>query len=97
MNGESPISRRLFSKVVACTVLTGSVVEAAVQETQTTTGLSDETALTLLKHIGYEPTLPDEMRALKPMLETTLRDLQTIREFRLPIALEPAFVFHPER
>src|SRR5688572_11832900 len=97
MNVKKPMSRRLFSKVVAGTVLTGSVLEAAVQENRTTGGLSDETALTLLRHIGYEPTLPDELRTLKPMLEGVIRDLQIIRDFELPIALEPAFVFHAER
>lgn len=83
--------------MIAGTLLTGSVLEAAVQETEKSGGLSDDTALTLLKHIGYEPTLPDEMKTLKPMLESTLRDLKTIRDFQLPIALEPAFVFRPDR
>ena len=53
--------------------------------------------MTLLDHMGYRPTLPDEMKTLKPMLETTIRDIQKIREFQLPISLEPAFVFHPDR
>jgi hypothetical protein len=92
-----PISRREFSMLVAGSILSGSVLEAAVQETRQTGGLSDATAMTLLEHIGYKPTLPDEMKTLKPMLETTIRDLQRIRDFQLPIALEPAFVFHPDR
>ena len=94
---KKPISRRSFSKIIAGSFLTGSVVEAAVQEQQRTGTLSDDTAMTLLDHLGYKPTLPDEMKTLKPMLETTIRNLQTIRDFQLPIALEPAFVFHPER
>ena len=91
------ISRRLFSKVIAGTVLSGSILEAAVQEQRETGKLSDGTAMTLLEHLGYKPTLPDEMKTLKPMLETTIRDLQKIRDFQLPIALEPAFVFHPDK
>jgi hypothetical protein len=87
----------MFSKVVTGSLLSGSVLEAAVQETRTTGGLSDGTAITLLEHIGYKPTLPDEMKTLKPMLETTIRDLQKIRDFELPIALEPSFVFHPDK
>jgi len=91
------ISRRMFSKVVAGSLLTGSILEAAVQESRQTGTLSDGTAMTLLEHIGYKPTLPDEMKTLKPMLETTIKNLQTIRDFELPIALEPAFVFHPDK
>src|ERR1043165_8698892 len=92
------INRRMFSKMMAGTfVAGGGILEAAVQESRQSGGLSDETALTLLDHLGYKPTLPDEMKTLKPMLETTIRNLQTIRDFQLPIALEPAFVFHPER
>ncbi len=87
----------MFSKMVAGTFLTGSVLEAAVQESRQTGKLSDETALTLLEHMGYKPTLPDEMKSLKPQLETTIRQLQTIRDFELPIALEPAFVFHADK
>ncbi len=87
----------MFSKMVAGTFLTGSVLEGAVQEARQTGALSDETALTLLSHMGYKPTLPDEMKQLKPMLETTIRQLQTIRDFQLPIALEPAFVFHADK
>ena len=94
---SKPISRRMFSKVVAGSVLSGGIVEAAVQESRTTGGLSDATAMTLLEHIGYRPTLPDEMKTLKPMLETTIRDLHKIRDFELPIALEPAFVFQPDK
>ena len=97
MDTRKPISRRVFSKMIAGTILTGSVLEAAVQESRTTGGLSDDTAMTLLKHIGYEPTLPEEMKTLKPMLEATIRDLQTIRDFQVPIAMEPAFVFHPDK
>jgi hypothetical protein len=37
------------------------------------------------------------MKTLKPMLESTIRDLQRIRDFQLPISLEPAFVFHPDK
>ena len=91
------IGRRMFSKVVAGSFLTGSVLEAAVQESRQTGGLSEATAITLLEHLGYKPTLPDEMKSLKPMLETTIRNLQTIRDFQLPIALEPAFVFHADK
>ena len=91
------MSRRLFSKVVAGTVLSGSVLEAAVQEQREKGGLSDGTAITLLEYLGYKPTLPDEMKTLKPMLETTIRDLQKIRDFQLPISLEPAFVFHADK
>lgn len=91
------ISRRMFSKVVAGSVVSGGILEAAVQESRETGGLSETTAMTLLEHIGYKPTLPDEMKTLKPMLETTIRDLQRIRDFELPISMEPAFVFHPEK
>jgi hypothetical protein len=91
------ISRRTFSRMVAGTFLTGDVLDAAVRETRDQDKLSDQTALTLLQHIGYEPTLPDEMNTLRPMLEQTIKDLQTIREFQLPMSLEPAFVFHPDR
>jgi len=91
------ISRRTFSKVFAGSLLSGSVLEAAVQETRQTGTLSDATAQTLLEHMGYKPTLPDEMKTLKPMLETTIRDLQKVRDFQLPISLEPSFVFHPDK
>lgn len=91
------VSRRVFSKMVAGTFLTGSMLDAAVQETRSTGQLSEETAMTLLEHIGYKPTLPDEMKTLKPMLEQTIRDLKTIRDFQLPISMEPAFVFHPDK
>ena len=91
------MSRRIFSKVVAGSFLTGTVLEAAVQESRQSGGLSDDTAITLLEHLGYKPTLPDEMKSLKPMLETTIRNLQTIRDFQLPISLEPAFVFHADK
>jgi len=94
---KKPISRRMFSRIVAGTFLTGNVLEAAVQESRQTGKLSDETAMTLLEHLGYKPTLPDEMKQLKPQLETTIRQLQTIRDFQLPITLEPAFVFHPDK
>jgi len=87
----------MFSKMVAGTFLAGSVLEAAVQESRQTGKLSDDTALILLEHMGYKPTLPDEMKSLKPMLETTIRQLQTIRDFQLPITLEPAFVFHADK
>jgi len=91
----NPINRRTFSKLFAGSLLSGSVLEAAVQESRETGTLSDSTAMTLLEHIGYKPTLPDELKTLKPMLERTIKDLQTIRDFELPISLEPAFVFHP--
>jgi hypothetical protein len=94
---QAPMSRRAFSTMIAGTLLGGNALEAAVQETQRTGGLSDETALTLLEHIGYKPTLPDELKTLKPMLETTISNLKTIRDFQLPIAMEPAFVFHPDK
>src|SRR5262245_24528818 len=97
MDTKKPMSRRMFSTVVAGTFLTVGVLEAAVQESRSNGALSDETALILLRHIGYEPTLPNEMKKLKPMLEATLRDLQAIRDFELPNFLEPAFVFHPDR
>jgi hypothetical protein len=82
---KKPLSRRSFSKLIAGSLFTGSVVEAAVQEQQRTGNLSDDTALILLDHLGYKPTLQDEMKTLKPMLETTIRNLQTIRDFQLPI------------
>lgn len=94
---NKPINRRTFSKVLAGTLLSGGILEAAVQEQNAAGKLSDQTAMTLLEHIGYKPTLPDEMKTLKPMLEATLKDLQTIRDFQLPISLEPAFVFHPDK
>lgn len=94
---SQPMTRRVFSKMVAGTFFTGSVLEAAVQESRQNGGLSDDTALTLLDHLGYKPTLPDEMKTLKPMLESTIRDIQKIRDFQLPISLEPAFVFHPDK
>ena len=92
-----PISRRVFSQWIAGSLLAGNVLEAAVQETRESGSLSDETAMVLLEHIGYKPSLPDEMKSLKPMLETTVRNLQTIRDFDLPITLEPAFEFHPDK
>ena len=91
------LSRRAFSKMAAGAFLAGSVLEAAVQETRAEGTLSDETAMTLLEHIGYKPTLPDEMKTLKPMLESTIRDIQTIRDFKLPFDLEPAFVFRADQ
>ncbi|MBI4472965.1 MAG: hypothetical protein HY646_09880 [Acidobacteria bacterium] len=91
------MNRRVFSKMIVGSLLAPGVLEAAVQESRSTGQLSDETALTLLKHIGYEAALPDEMKTLKPMLESTIRDLQTIRDFQLPVSLEPAFVFHPDK
>ena len=75
MNKQS-INRRSFSKMIAGSLLTGSVVEAAVQEQQRTGALSDDTALILLDHLGYKPTLPDEMKTLKPMLETLARSTE---------------------
>ncbi len=97
MNDKKSITRRQFSKAFAGALLGGSVMEAAVQESRANGGLSDETAMVLLNHIGYKPTFPNEMRSLKPLLEMTIRDLQTIRDFQLPLSLEPAFVFHPDR
>ncbi len=94
---SKPMNRRMFSKMVAGTFLSGSVVEAAVQESRQNGGLSEDTTLILLDHLGYKPTLPDEMKTLKPMLESAIRDIQKIRDFQLPISLEPAFVFHPDK
>src|SRR5262249_5479382 len=94
---SKPINRRVFSKMVAGTFLTGSVVEAAVQETRQNGALSEDTTLILLDHLGYKATLPEEMKTLKPMLESAIRDIQKIRDFQLPITLEPAFVFHPDK
>jgi hypothetical protein len=91
------LTRRDFSRLVAATFFSGGVLEAAVQERQATGRLSEETAMTLLGHIGYQPTLPHEMETLKPMLESVLRDLQTIREFEVPITMEPAFVYRADR
>jgi hypothetical protein len=91
------ISRRAFSKLIAGSLATGSVLEAAVQESRTDGTLSDETVMTLLNHLGYNPTLPDEMRTLKPLLELAVRDLQTIRDFEVPFSLEPAFSFRPDK
>lgn len=92
------LTRREFATALTGSVIGGStLLEAAVQEERKDGQLSDETAMTLLRHIGYEPTLPDEMKTLKPMLEQTIRDLKIIRDFQLPIALEPAFVFHPDK
>ena len=94
---KTGLTRRAFSKMVAGSLLTGGVLEAAVQERRTTGRLSDETAVTLLEHIGYKPTLPNEMETLRPMLDSVVRDLQTIRDFDVAITLEPAFVFRADR
>jgi hypothetical protein len=91
------LTRRDFSRIVAGTFLTGGVLDAAVQERRTAGRLSDDTAMILLEHIGYKPTLPHEMDTLRPMLDSVVRDLQTIREFDIPITLEPAFVFRADR
>jgi hypothetical protein len=91
------LTRRAFTRLVAGGLLTGGALEAAAQEQRSTGRLSDETAATLLDHIGYSPTLPHEMEALKPMLESVLRDLETIRDFEIPLTLEPAFIFRADR
>jgi hypothetical protein len=91
------LTRRAFSRMVAGSLLTGGVLEAAVQETGTVGGLSETTAMLLLEHIGYKPSLPQEMETLRPMLESVIRDIETIRKFDVAIAIEPAFVFRADR
>src|SRR5688572_1280912 len=94
----TPLTRRAFSKFLAGSLATGgAILEAAVRENQDTGGVSDETIATLLAHIGYELETDDELRELRPMVEQTLKDIQTIRAFEVPLTLEPSFVFFPDR
>ncbi len=93
---NSTLSRRAFSQIAAGTLLGGGLLEAAIQEVETEEKLSPETAQALLEHIGY-PAGDGEMETLKPMLEEMVEALQKIRDFEVPLELEPAFVFHPDR
>ena len=93
---HSTLTRRTFSRIAAGSLLTGGLLEAAIQEVQTEEKLSPETAEALLEHIGY-PAEDGEMETLKPMLEEMVEALQKIRDFEIPLELEPSFVFHPDR
>jgi hypothetical protein len=91
------LTRRTFSKFIVGSLASGSVLEAAIQESRIDGGLSDETVMTLLDHLGYKPALSDEVKNLKPLVELAVRDLQTIRDFEVPFTLDPAFSFRPDK
>ena len=93
---NSTVTRRVFSRIAAGTLLGGGLLEAAMQEVQTEEKLSLETAEALLEHIGY-PAGDGEMETLKPMLEDMVEALGKIRDFEIPLELEPAFIFHPDK
>lgn len=95
---DTPIGRRAFSTLlIGGLASTTSLVEAAVQEAQTSGKISDETAKAILDHIGYPAAGPDEMAKLRPLIEETLRDIDTIRKFDVSLTLEPSFVFYPNK
>jgi len=93
---HSTLTRRAFSQIAAGTVLGGGLLEAAIQEVETEATLSPETIKALLDHIGY-PAEDGEIEMLKPMLEEMVEALQKIRNFEIPLELEPSFVFHADR
>ena len=95
--GGRRVSRRAFAAVVGGAVLSGRLVEAALQETAETGKLSSATARILLEHIGYPAADDSELGQLKPLIEETLKSLKVIREFDLPLTMEPACIFFPDR
>ena len=89
-------TRRAFAGLTAGGLAGETLLEAAVQETRTTQALSLETARVLLEFLGQPAASHLELERMRPALERTVRAIQVIRDFEIPLALEPAFVFRPD-
>jgi len=76
--------------------LAGSaLLDAAVQEVRTAGALTPDRVRDLLNYMGHPPQRASDVERLRPVLEDALRAMQVIRDFEIPIDLEPAFVFQP--
>ncbi len=90
------VNRRTFASLAAGGLAGSGLLEAAVQETRTAGILSPETARALLEFLGHPPASHRELEQMRSVLEWTVQAIQVIRDFEIPVALEPAFVFRPE-
>jgi len=88
---EHRYSRRSFAAAAGAMAGT-ACLEAAWEETRSAGALSPETARGVLAYLGYPPKSNDELRRLLPTLEQTFRAILAIRDFEVPLFLEPAFV-----
>ena len=72
------------------------LLEAAVQEERSVGTLSLETVRALLEFLGHPPESQLELEQMRPAVERTVRAVRVIRNFKVPVALEPAFVFRAD-
>lgn len=86
-------NRRLFAGLAAGGIAGRPCLEAATDETRSAGGLSPETARAVLAYLGYPPQSNDELQRLMPVLEQTFQAILVIRDFEIPLSLEPAFIF----
>ncbi len=89
-------TRRALASLTVGGLAGETLLEAAVQETRTTQALSLETVRVLLEFLGQPAANRMELERMRPALERTVRAIQVIRDFEIPLTLEPAFVFHPD-
>lgn len=89
------LSRRAFSATITGAFAGTLLVDATVQEIRTTGTLTLESLRDLLAYLGHPAKDASELERMRPLVEDTLRALQVIRDFEIPIDLEPAFGFPP--
>ena len=88
-------TRRALASLTAGGLAGESLLEATLQEARTTQALSLETVKVLLEFLGQPAANQLELERMRPALEQTVRAIQVIRDFEIPLTLEPAFVFRP--
>ncbi len=91
------LSRRAFSAMLTGGVAAGCLHDAAMQEIRTYGTLTRDRVRDLLVYMGHPAKQASELERLQPLVEDTLRAIQVIRDFEIPIDLEPAVAFSAER
>jgi hypothetical protein len=68
-----------------------------MQEVRARGTLTRERVRDLLDYLGNPAMVAAELERLQPLFEETFRAIQVIRDFKVPLDLEPALVFRAEQ
>ena len=88
-------TRRALASLTAGGLAGETLLEAAVQETRTTQALSLETARVLLEFLGQPAANHLELERMRLALERTVRAIQVIRDFEIPLLWSRPLSFTP--
>jgi hypothetical protein len=91
------LNRRAFGSILSGGLAATLLRDTAMQEFRVSGNLGAERLRDLLVYLGHPAKDAAELEQFRPVVEDALRAIQVIRDFEIPLDLEPAFAFSAER